>query len=335
MAHESADPATQGKRLVAQIWTTLQAELGVIRRDSRTRFRTVDLFTDSKKPSRRSVLLEYGFNEGEDERKIFGDIGKIIWRLAFQHLQAVSVICAQVLPLKLQIGQEFDLRAFKGEPPGMFPTLNSSEQISPSLDPTLLTKSVSPEAEGALSWLHAGLEAVNPLHRAISFWCGLESLAPAVSRAAWQCSECSHQTEKCPGCGHPTSGIQSTATMRNYLRRLGVVGKEFKRLYNFRNSLSHGSAAFSHGTLEANRELVDSIENLLVIGIKAAFDIPQSALPLRTSRTCVMGAGAMVMEKCVCTAATYEMPPFFPDELFLRVCVTPDDPAVPPYAFDV
>lgn len=237
----------------------------------------------------------------KDHRDDMRLLGTILTRLAFTFLTPFQVIHARLVPKGLNVGDKFEEVFFNGPPPGiaLFESRVGFERKT-VLDPSLLKGDLSPEVERAISWFVTGLSSQNPIHRVVSHWTGLETLAPE-KRGNWQCNTCHTEIKKCPRCGAATEGIKSVITIKTYLKEeLGVDSKEFRRLYRFRNNIIHGELAMDPKGIAETGDKSIKIEQLLLQAIKKALKWPNHKTPILSPKgATIVGVPGLYMSATV------------------------------------
>jgi len=224
---------------------------------------------------------------GTDADKDFRRIGSFLSRLGFVLLTRFSVFDARLIPKDLSEGDKFRWLVFsKGSAP---PGISLFEQKvgfakTRELNPAFLTKFLSfelaSELEGAITWFHLGLFAVNSIEQILYHWIGLEMLAPSLT-GPWQCNSCGAELAACPECGNSTVHDKAAKPIRDFLRdQLGVSGSEFHELYRVRNKIAHGHIPMDAEGIQKVAQNGFRIQQLLFDSIKKAVGMPLEGPPL-------------------------------------------------------
>jgi hypothetical protein len=254
------------------------------------------------------------FSEDEQSNRLievaFRRIGRSLMRLSFSLLFPFQVGIARVIPCGLRPGDEARYIYIPGPPPGiaLFEAKVGFTQLA-RLDTMVLTGTLDPEVETAISWFLTGNGAPNSVQQLLCHWIGLESLAPSVS-GPWQCRDCRTEMPECPACGRPTSAPKTVQSIRAYMENeLGVERPEYKRLYEMRCKVSHGSIAMDPAGMDETSKVTVRVQQLLLQGIKLRLgwgvDEPPLIVPEGIT---VMGAPGLVMEGVLEQGFSYDHP---------------------------
>jgi len=257
---------------------------------------------------------------GEDMFQPTPDIlflGKQLLKLSFNLLKDFQVFSVRMIPRNIQVGDEFEQLLFGGVPPGL--SLINTFLVNNSrveLEEAFLQRVLPQTLETAISWFVKGTYSSNAMDQFISYWIGLETLAPKVS-GSWNCNKCGSDTPNCPDCGRSTQGANSVLTIRSFIENtLGVSRDEFDELHKTRNNISHGQLSQNFDGVETAVKVVNRVHQLLLSAIKNELGWPDDKLPLSNPKWIEWeGQNVMVAKATLSSIDDYHRPPIFIQEI--------------------
>jgi len=147
----------------------------------------------------------------------------------------------------------------------------------------------------AIRWFLRGLKGSNPLESFIGYWLAIEALVPDAGEAPLTMRCCGYRINECPNCRKSTLGAPGMARRLRtfFLEKLGKDNEYFRRIWELRNYVFHGSGEVFSTIIDIASKSFD-LRKIAVTMIKETMAITSDSPPHQSGDGLIIAQAVLI-----------------------------------------